>query len=135
MIIVSDELEDLYYEYILQLFRNGGIFTTIRTNIQVRTKHDTTQVQGNVISDKTTTRITKKPIPDSILRLIANSLQLESAIKILESNGYEVIIRDREVLEQKIAEIIASESQTDPEITDKLSDSIIEQIKREALLG
>lgn len=137
MIVISERIKDLFYEK-LQNYLENGVFETRTKIISTEVFYDINindEQARQVTTRKTETTTIRKETPPWVFKLIAESLRLESLIKVAEANGYELTLKNPELYTKKLAEFTDINTESSEADQAVISDEIIEQLKQKVLFG
>lgn len=130
--LTTEELREQIQQKVIELLQYGEVTRkssrTIKTAV---TKSCTGRIMKTVVTDQTVSGTETRPTPLPVVLYLLKILELEEAIALVEKHGFEVIIKDGEIMKQWIN----AQNQDNPleAINQGFSDETIEQIKAQVL--
>lgn len=130
--LTSDELKEQVQQKVLELLQYGEVTRkSIRTTKTTKVKSPLGVVYKITEHDQTQSSVETHPTPLPVLLYLLKVLQLEEAIALVEKHGFEVNIKDADVIKQWV-NIQNADNPLEP-INQGFSDETIEQIKTQVL--
>lgn len=130
--LTNQELKDQIQQKVLELLQYGEVTRkstrTIKTTV---TKSCIGRVMKTVETDQTVSGVETHPTPLPVILYLLKVLQLEEAIALVEKHGFEVLIKDADVIKQWV-NTQNTENPLEP-INQGFSDETIDQIKAQVL--